>query len=824
MGSLRERYGQAKMGLKSPPFDFERVERYIDWSRGFTTFFVRLQNVAFKSIPQRCMEMESVLQMGTKELRSALPQLLESIFGFGNEAGWGLDLVSRTTNIQDFECLRRLLSPEGPLLSLVYSLQADPYLSYEFPFSCLPAPTRHTIEDGGVPLFYANKLQYQGYGRPIIALTAFECYMFYFVHCLVNPQWQKRSIHWTNLTDCLYPCLLDDYLNYFLPLYKDSLPPMPHAASPVRSPVVHSLLGAKSGSPTPPRSSSRPGLLKSSFLAAHKQHTQVAPSLAQSEAETYRSETLVQVLVEFWLNQNNSSTDRQTTMSHSPMEHFLPSSNHVRLVRMLIKHLHSFANTATHIVVASPYQSHMVSSLDEFKKSIFPHIVQKKLYAFLRHGFDRWPLDCSFRIMLETWLSYIQPWRYLTSSYTTKSVRRDSDADSKTVEEKWFPFVEGNLLFYTVLYQEFIVRLFRMDLTTLFNACMLFRVAKVFSLPNLSNMIQRAEREMCLLRNGRSVMDLGGSYLSPETNLSLTNQIAELEKPGFQYILMYGEETLQVIKQVLAQIDISRRTITALENSFTKPHKSGLAALFDVSSWFDKEERSVFGDLTSSEVKKLKIYLDSATKNLCYIFDISSSEHSSDTMHTLHGLDQSSFLNVSAYSPNKTPDYIRTDDGIQLTPLGRRQMMNKMKHFDVCYQGDPDLQPIRSYENATAVRLLYHLCNYVNTQFGEQIQSLYDRDDLIGRFSHVFLAPSLSRGQKIDSPIPSSTRRAMEEPRLSLRFFGSYKTMMYLCFLYFVARVWLGMGPVGFTLCLMILIAGFGLFRAVFLPVKSHTS
>ncbi|KAK3083373.1 hypothetical protein FSP39_020995 [Pinctada imbricata] len=35
MGSLRERYGQAKMGLKFPSFDFER---YIDWSRGFTTF------------------------------------------------------------------------------------------------------------------------------------------------------------------------------------------------------------------------------------------------------------------------------------------------------------------------------------------------------------------------------------------------------------------------------------------------------------------------------------------------------------------------------------------------------------------------------------------------------------------------------------------------------------------------------------------------------------------------------------------------------------------------------------------------------------------
>lgn len=45
--------------------------------------------------------------------------------------------------------------------------------------------------------------------------------------------------------------------------------------------------------------------------------------------------------------------------------------------------------------------------------------------------------------------------------------------------------------------------------------------------------------------------------------------------------------------------------------------------------------------------------------------------------------------------------------------------MNKMRKFDVLYQGDPDLQPIRSFENGTLVRLLHHLCNFVNTQVGE---------------------------------------------------------------------------------------------------------
>uniref|UniRef100_A0A096MAV9 Sphingomyelin phosphodiesterase 4 n=1 Tax=Poecilia formosa TaxID=48698 RepID=A0A096MAV9_POEFO len=175
---------------------------------------------------------------------------------------------------------------------------------------------------------------------------------------------------------------------------------------------------------------------------------------------------------------------------HTYQEPFNPSEEHVLVVRLLVKHLHAFSSSLKPEPPLSPAHSPPhTSPLEEFKRVVVQRFVQQKLYLFLQHCFGHWPLDASFRAVLETWLSYIQPWRY-----TGEKPNAQPD-QNRTVPDKWEPFVHENLLLYTKLFQGFLNRATRTDLVNAKNALMVFRAAKVLAQPNLADMIQRGEAQ-----------------------------------------------------------------------------------------------------------------------------------------------------------------------------------------------------------------------------------------------------------------------------------------------------------------------------------------
>uniref|UniRef100_A0A8C7V7X7 Sphingomyelin phosphodiesterase 4 n=1 Tax=Oncorhynchus mykiss TaxID=8022 RepID=A0A8C7V7X7_ONCMY len=666
-------------------------------------------------------------------------------------------------------------------------------------------PVKASIQEGVLPdcpLFH-NKLQFplSGLQTLSLALNPFEYYMFIFASSLITPK------HVSSL-DNAYFVLVDTYLKYFLPT-EGSVPPSPFADN------------RGSVSPPAPRAPSVPfagyGIHSTSLLKRHISHQ---PSVTADPAaqEIWRSEALLQVFVEIWLH-HYSLEMYQKLQSPQVKETFTPTEEHVLVVRLLVKHLHAFScSLKPEQVCSSPSAHSHASPLEEFKRVVVQRFVQQKLYVFLQHCFGHWPLDASFRAVLETWLSYIQPWRY-----TGENTNPQTD-QNKGVPEKWGLFVQENLLMYTKLFQGFLNRVVRIDLVNVKNALMVFRVAKVFAQPNLSEMIQKGEQlflepEHVLHHRQHRVFltpSHGGSFLSARQSVvtdgvfRVKSHVYGLEGQDCQYKQMFGTELRGAVLKLIQIIAQARQTAKRISD-----HSAEVAANNSFMSWFgmgSPDLNYTFNggevDDTGECVKKTHEFLERSLDYLCLIFRLNAGQLS-QLMATLgSGQDDG--------NSRQLPDCVQGENGLILTDLGRMQIINGLRRFEIEYQGDPELQPIRSYENAVLVRLFFKISSLVNERFGGHMEVLCSRPDFLGRLGRHYLAsPEVMADGRQRSPETRRTAERNRRPRLSLRTLASYRTLLMLLFLYLFG-VLFSFGPISSTL--LILTGGFlyGLFITLF--------
>ncbi|XP_041754388.2 sphingomyelin phosphodiesterase 4-like isoform X2 [Coregonus clupeaformis] len=818
-----------------------------------------------KPFLQRCQEMVKVIDdYPVKELHLIFPWLVESVFGSldGVIVGWNLRFLQACSN--EYNIVMDFLNPSGPMMKLVYKLQAEEY-KYEIPVSFLPGPVKASIQEGVLPdcpLFH-NKLHFPlpGLQTLSLALNPFEYYMFMFASSLITPKNYPLGQHVSSL-DSAYFVLVDTYLKYFLPT-EGSVPPSPFTDN------------RGSVSPPAPRAPSVPfagyGVHSTSLLKRHISHQ---PSVTADPAaqEIWRSEALLQVFVEMWLHhyslemyqklQSPQLALLQYRLSMSSMpcqpltppgsgtfdtyqEPFTPTEEHVLVVRLLVKHLHAFSCSLKPEQVSSSPSAHShPSPLEELKRVVVQRFVQQKLYVFLQHCFGHWPLDASFRVVLEMWLSYIQPWRY-TGEKTNPQTHQN-----KGVPEKWSSFVQENLLMYTNLFQGFLNRVVRTDLVNVKNALMVFRVAKVFAQPNLSEMIQKGEQlflepeHVLHHRQHRGFLTPGhgGSFLSARQPVvtdwvfKVKSHVYGLEGPDCQYKQMFGtelrgasvsftpatEETEEcaimrgyrvqlLLREVLKLIRIIAQARQTAER--ISDQSAEVAASNSFMSWFgmgSPDLNYTFNggevDDTGECVKKTHEFLERSLDYLCQIFRLNAGQLS-QLMATLgSGQDDG--------NSKQLPDSVQGENGLILTDLGRMQVINGLRRFEIEYQGDPELQPIRSYENAILVRLFFKISSLVNERFGGHMDALCSRPDSLGQLGRYYLASSEAMA---DGRSPETRRTAARNrrPRLSLRTLASYRTLLMLLLLYLFGALF-SFGPMSSTL--LILTGGFlyGLFIALF--------
>ncbi|KAM9747278.1 sphingomyelin phosphodiesterase 4 isoform 3-T3 [Dama dama] len=818
-----------------------------DPARQATMAFPHLQQPSFllaslkadsinKPFAQRCQDLVKVIEdFPAKELHAVFPWLVESIFGSldGVLPGWNLRCLQGRVSPVEHSVALEFLDPGGPMMKLVYKLQAEDY-KFDFPVSYLPGPVKASIQERVLPdsPLYHNKVQLPPAGGLglYLALNPFEYYMFFFALSLITQKPPPGALH-VRTSDCAYFILVDRYLAWFLPTEGSVLPPL--SSSP----------GGPSPAPAP-RTPAVPfasyGLHHTSLLKRHVSH-QTSVNADPASHEIWRSETLLQVFVEMWLHHYSLEMYQKMQSPHAKLEvlhyrlsvcsalhspahpslqalhahqeSFMPTEEHVLVVRLLLKHLHAFANSLRPEQASPSAHSHAASPLEEFKRAAVPRFVQQKLYLFLQHCFGHWPLDASFRAVLEMWLSYLQPWRYAPERQAP-----GSDCQARSVSERWAPFVQENLLVYTKLFLGFLSRALRTDLVSPKNALMVFRVAKVFAQPNLAEMIQRGEQlflepELGIPQRQHRLFTappFTGSFLSSwppavtDASFKVKSHVYSLEGQDCKYTPMFGPEVRALVLRLAQLITQAKQTAKSLsdqcgESAAGRPFLSWLG--FYSADTNGSYAGNDLDEMGQDSVRKTDEYLEKALEYLCQAFRLSEAQLAQLTLALGTTQDEN--------GKKQLPDCIVGEDGLILTPLGRYQIISGLRRFDIEYQGDWELQPIRSYEIASLVRALFQLSSAINRRFAGQMVALCSRADFLGSFCRYhLLEPGLS-GRRLLSPVGRGHAASRARgPRLSLRFLGSYRTLLSLLLAFSVASLFC----VGPLLCALLIVLAYVLY------------
>uniref|UniRef100_A0A667H904 Sphingomyelin phosphodiesterase 4 n=1 Tax=Lynx canadensis TaxID=61383 RepID=A0A667H904_LYNCA len=698
----------------------------------------------------------------------------------------------------------RIFQQSGPMMKLVYKLQAEDY-KFDFPVSYLPGPVKASIQERVLPdsPLYHNKVQFPptgGLGLNL-ALNPFEYYMFFFALSLITQKPLPGTLH-IRTSDCAYFILVDRYLSWFLPTEGSVLPAL--SSSP----------GGPNPSPAP-RTPTMPfasyGLHHTSLLKRHISH-QTSVNADPASHEIWRSETLLQVFVEMWLHHYSLEMYQKMQSPHAK-ESFTPTEEHVLVVRLLLKHLHAFSNSLKPEQVSPSTHSHATSPLEEFKRAAVPRFVQQKLYLFLQHCFGHWPLDASFRAVLEMWLSYLQPWRYAPEKQA-----QSSDCLARCVSERWAPFVQENLLMYTKLFVGFLSRALRTDLVSPKNALMVFRVAKVFAQPNLAEMIQKGEQlflepELVIPHRQHRLFTaptFTGSFLSSwppavtDASFKVKSHVYSLEGQDCKYTPMFGPEVRTLVLRLAQLITQAKQTAKSIsdqcgESTAGRPFLSWLGfCSTDTNGSYAANDLDEMGQ---DSVRKTDEYLEKALEYLCQMFRLSEAQLTQLTLALGTTQDEN--------GKKQLPDCVVGEDGLILTPLGRYQIINGLRRFDIEYQGDSELQPIRSYEIASLVRVLFRLSSAINRRFAGPMAALCSRADFLGSFCRYHLTePGLADRHLLSPVARGCAARRPRGPRLSLRFLGSYRTLLSLLLAFFVASLFC-IGPLP---CALLLVLGYLLY------------
>ncbi|XP_075969641.1 sphingomyelin phosphodiesterase 4 [Anticarsia gemmatalis] len=721
-------------------------------------------------LQEKLLELTRIIDQSSpnKDLQALFPQLISNIFSPSLNNGWGLRTVTCDINRYDFDALISFFEPLGPMFRLCYKLLSDPQLKYNLPLNVLPLDLKITLERGRCPQFYADMLTTDSQSLNVVALALnpFDYYILNFALHLVNNSQNKST--WENWNS-VYFALACDYLMHFLPADPNVtvLPSIPHYTGKV--PMVAPLQTAN-------RPLYSPSLLLIPDLSGSSmsnQHT----AQNQSRNEVWRSETVLQVFIDIWMSVEQFNA-RNVELYQRNYQIICSSPERVRTVRVLVKHLHTFS--AKHLSDPAVRSS----ALRKYARQM----MCVRAYHYIKHLVTTWPLDASFRLVMELWLSFIQPWRYVNNTISQDrfpATNNNQEDATNTLDASFTQFIAENFPSYTCIFQLVLPRFMRLDLTAYKNAVMLFRLGKVFSQQHLVPILRNLEQGITDSGSGsnspdvsfnNSVMEQSYTYNGVPLHKWVTiakQAISELNlSANYEYEAMWGENTRHVAAALVKRIVSAKMTT---ENSIQE--FSRRINLRNQGIWAGIKNFLMIGsqdedELILEESKKVPTYLNTSIHHFSNIFGLNENVmHMSEPIIEDNSLEHSSYVNSTSF-PLSITNKLRT------------------KPTAVQYMGDPDLMPITSYESTILVRMLYQMASRLNEIYGSQFTRLWNRNDLWGYMAREVLQRPCSI-QSYVRDITNHQNIVSQElpPRLSLRRLGSHAFVIWVTIGYFIFRL-----------------------------------
>ncbi|XP_059620057.1 sphingomyelin phosphodiesterase 4 isoform X2 [Phlebotomus argentipes] len=694
----------------------------------------RFMEILSYPVRERCQELCVLIDhCSIKELQEVFPTLVHSIFNSNGGIGWGLRSV--VANTYEFSILYDFFVPLGPMFRLCYKLLNDA-LKFDVPISTLPLKMRQMLESGRYPLFYSDIVNVDHFSRQVtsVSFNAFGFYMLHFaLHGLIPmhkicPAAQR--VHTENWKSVFF-FLTADYLCTFLP--KDPNEPV------LPQNISGNIKVAQTIQISPVKPTRSPVYLKLSALTRQTPNPitvsrGVEPS---SWTHAWRTETVLYIFTDAWLRFSvEDSRD-------------LPSSEFIRLIRIFVKQGHLFANSAD-------IDNTSVSQLRKLAQAM----MNAQMNAFLTGIISRWPLDCSFMVVLELWLSYIQPWRYVFG----REVKDASDFGGALL--RFESFIQENLCEYTQIFIQLLPRFECLDLTSLKNVLMIFRLVKVFSQPNLVDVLSRLERSMISNANGFMPQRYSPTQYSPNKS---ANTLLDTS-----YMFMFHAVVRDKIQLLLRKIKVAE--VAAREQNRLaelKSREETFASVWQKIKNFFTEGEDYFENALKQDKQRIPEILQLTAQLMADAFELELPEIV---------LPES----VGQEYSNTAPEAFTSlhNDSSQ----GFSSLLSTSRSRIVDYRGDPDLMPIQSNEITSLARFLYQVSCKLNIMFGSDFQRIWQRNDIWGVLLRPLLAPPMV-AEYIDK---SSGRAVFREkylgPRVRLRSLASYKTFFLIALAMFCGK------------------------------------